>query len=244
MAGKIRTPDDVRVVDDTTGDVLYQPPLCQDLPARLDRLIKFANDSNTSGQWIHPIIRAFIVHFMLSYEHPFVDGNGRVARALFYWTALKYDYWLLEYVSISSVIAESAIRYGRTFLYVETDGSDLTYFLLYHSQVLSKALRRLSEYIVRKKAEVELFEKHLHDVAREGAFNHRQSFLLNEMARSRVSRITIEEQQKQHGVSYLTARSDLEYLNGLGLVKKVKLGRRSFYLAAPNLMRRMTAAAA
>lgn len=44
---------------------------------------------------------------MIAYMHPFVDGNGRTARALFYWYMLKSGYWLTEYLSISRVIAKS-----------------------------------------------------------------------------------------------------------------------------------------
>ena len=66
----------------------------------LDKLIKFANKKPDPKNWIHPLVRTFILHFMLSYEHPFVDGNGRMARALFYCLALKEGYWLIEYVSI------------------------------------------------------------------------------------------------------------------------------------------------
>ncbi len=119
---------------------------------------------------------------MLSYEHPFVDGNGRVARALFYWLALREGYWLTEYVSISSVIAEAKISYGRAFLHTETDGADLTYFLIYHADILSRAVTRLMAFVERKRREVAAFEKRLGDKRRPDAFNRRQSWLLNEFA--------------------------------------------------------------
>jgi Fic family protein len=43
---------------------------------------------------------------MIAYIHPFGDGNGRTARAIFYWSILRSDYWLFEYVSISKFIQE------------------------------------------------------------------------------------------------------------------------------------------
>lgn len=46
--------------------------------------------------FIHPAIRAIILHFWLGYDHPFVDGNGRTARALFYWAMLRQNYSLFE----------------------------------------------------------------------------------------------------------------------------------------------------
>lgn len=240
--GRFRQSDDVQVVDSTDGEILHQPPLAVELIPRLEALIAFANRPNDPGQWIHPLIKAFILHFMLSYEHPFVDGNGRVARALFYWSALRDGYWLIEYVSISSVIAESKIQYGKSFLFVETDDSDLTYFLIYHSKILETALSRLDEYVNRRRTELKAFEKRLSDRTKTDGFNHRQSWILNEMARGRLSRITIGTHGDRQKVSYLTARSDLEALTTASFLRKVKVGRESVYYPARDLVARLTAA--
>jgi Fic family protein len=239
-AGRIRTHDNIRVVDEVTNEILHQPPIADELDTRLARVIKLANRPNEPQSWIHPIVKAIILHFALSYEHPFVDGNGRVARALFYWSALKDGYWLIEYVSISSIIAESKIAYGKSFLHVETDDADLTYFLIYNCKILQKAMTRLSAYIARRREEVKAFEKRLGDHSRPDALNHRQSWLLNECARGRRNRVTIGEHAKQHGVSYLTARSDLERLTESALLRKSTTGRSSLYQPPRDLLKRLT----
>ncbi|HVZ70722.1 MAG TPA: Fic family protein [Rhizomicrobium sp.] len=235
-AGRIRRSDDVRVVDDSTGEVLFQPPPAAELRVRLGRLIEFANAVPDARNWIHPLLRAFILHFMLSYEHPFVDGNGRVARALFYWAALKSGYWLMEYVSISSVIAESKISYGRAFLHTETDNADLTYFLVYHANILDTAISRLLEYADRKRNEVAAFEKRIADRHRHDAFNHRQSWLLNEFARGRLERVTVDEHKRRNAVSYLTARKDLESLTAAKYLLRRKNGKTIEYRPVQNLI--------
>lgn len=240
-AGRIRDTDDIQVVDEADNEILHQPPAAADLKERLGRLIEFANRSNEGGMWIHPLVKAFALHFMLSYEHPFVDGNGRVARALFYWSALSDGYWLIEYVSISSVIAESKIQYGKSFLFVETDASDLTYFLIYHAKILETAITRLMEYVTRRRTELRAFEKRMSDRSKNDGFNHRQSWALNEMARGRLARLTISDHEGQHGVSYLTARADLESLAAASLLRKTKAGRTSIYLPARDLVARLTA---
>ncbi|HJT43064.1 MAG TPA: Fic family protein [Rhizomicrobium sp.] len=239
-SGRFRTTDDVRVVDDTTNEVLHQPPPVAKLDARLDRLMKFANRKYDSSNWIHPLVRAMILHFLLSYEHPFVDGNGRVARALFYWLALKEGYWLIEYVSISAVIAESKIQYGQAFLHTETDSADLTYFLIYHANILKTSLTRLAEFVERKRKEVRVLERRLGDRERPDSFNHRQSWLLNELARNRLSSITVPDHLKQHGVSYLTARKDLEALVDAGCLEKKRWGKTVVYRPVRNLIKHLT----
>lgn len=241
-AGRLRTADDIQVVD-AYGEILHQPPLATDLPERLDSLMRFANEKQLEKDWVHPLVKAFILHFMLSYEHPFVDGNGRVARALFYWASLREDYWLMEYASISSVIAEKKTAYGKAFLHVETDGTDLTYFLIYHAEILQTAIKRITEFAARKREEVAALESRLADKHWPDAFNHRQSWLLNEFARSRLLKITVGEHQERNGVSYLTARTDLETLLEAGILQKTKSGKTSIYRPVRDLIKRLTSSA-
>ncbi|WP_292085485.1 MULTISPECIES: Fic family protein [unclassified Brevundimonas] len=239
-SGRVRSSDDVQVVDDSSGEILHQPPSHLELSSRLVDLVNFANSSNHGGLWIHPLVRAFILHFLLSYEHPFVDGNGRVARALFYWLAIREGYWLIEYVSISSVIAESKIQYGKSFLHVETDDADLTYFLIYNAKILETAISRLISYVDRRKNELSAFESRLSDRSQRDGFNHRQSWVLNEMARGRLPRINISTHADRQGVAYLTARADLEDLTVRALLRKTKVGRESIYSPARDLLSRLT----
>lgn len=85
-AGRIQRPDEKRVAvwDETTGDILHEPPPAKELADRMKNMCDFANGHNTDGPYMHPLIRAIILHFWLAYDHPFEDGNGRTARALFY----------------------------------------------------------------------------------------------------------------------------------------------------------------
>jgi len=239
-AGRIRTSDDIQVVDDSSGEILHQPPMHALLPDRLKRLFDFANAPAEGNNWIHPLIKAITIHFMLAYEHPFVDGNGRVARALFYWFACKAGYWLIEYVSISSVISEAKIEYGKSFLFVETDNADLTYFICNQLFTLKKAMDRLHAYVERRRAEVDAFNERLLDRKRVDAFNSRQSYLINEFVRQRASRITISEHQERQGVSYLTARKDLEELLEMGLFRKSKSGQTSIYRPVNNMFEKLS----
>ena len=131
VSGEIRKDNNV-VVADFYGEQAFHPPNWETIPARLHKLCEFANanhDASNSNNFIHPIIKAIILHFMLGYIYPFGDGNGRTARALFYWSMLRAGYWLFEYISISKLIKEKRGAYDKAFLYSETDEFDLTYFL-------------------------------------------------------------------------------------------------------------------
>ena len=117
-AGAYRTNDEVVVEDAITHEVVHTPPSYKDILPFIEDLCIFFNENNTKV-FIHPIIKGIIIHFMIAYMHPFVDGNGRTARALFYWYMLKSGYWLTEYLSISRVIAKSKKSYENAYLYTE-----------------------------------------------------------------------------------------------------------------------------
>ena len=130
-AGRFRRDDEqIRVIDEIEGTVFHDPPPAAGLPRRLADLCEFAN-GRTPGYFVHPVIRAIILHFWLAYDHPFVDGNGRTARALFYWAMLHEDLQLFEFISISQILLQAPMQYAKAFLHSETDANDLTYFILY-----------------------------------------------------------------------------------------------------------------
>ena len=139
-AGRLRTNNEVVVEDGITHEVVHTPPPFEELPTFLKELCKYFNETN-ARVFVHPIIRGIIIHFMVAYMHPFVDGNGRTARALFYWYMLKQGYWLTEYLSISRVIAMSKKSYEKAYQYVEADDDDLGYFIAYNLKVLDQVAK-------------------------------------------------------------------------------------------------------
>ena len=68
--------------------IYHIPPKENFLKEQMVDFIKYANDEGDEG-FMHPILKAILIHFWIGYLHPFYDGNGRIARALFYWYLLK-----------------------------------------------------------------------------------------------------------------------------------------------------------
>jgi Fic family protein len=235
-AGRLRTSREaIQVVDDTTGEVLRDPPPADLLPGRLEQLCRFAN-FEIPDQFIHPVIRAILLHFWLAFDHPFVDGNGRCARALFYWSMLQQDYWLCQFISISQIIYHAPIQYGKAFLYTETDDNDVTYFVLHQLRVIEKALDELHRYIDRKIAERRDLERRI----RLGAhLNERQLDLVAHALRHPDARYDIRRHAADYGVVYQTARTDLLDLADRGLLHKRKIGRTYCFMPVAQLQARL-----
>lgn len=235
-AGRFRRADETIFVADQYNEVFHTPPPAEQLNGRLELLCRFANGQLESG-YIHPAIRSIILHFMLAYDHPFIDGNGRTARALFYWSMLRHKYWLFEFVSISQIILNAPAKYGRAFLYTETDENDLTYFILYHLEVIRRAVDKLHEYIQRKTKRLQALERDLKGLA---GLNYRQRMLISHALRHPYQRYTFRSHQTSHNIVYQTARLDLLDLERKGLLKSRKIGRTWYFTPAEKLEEKLT----
>ena len=205
--GSLRDNDDIKVIDTVDGSIVHHPPPISELPSLLDDLIKFFNDDDPK-LFIHPIIKACIIHFMIGFIHPFTDGNGRTARALFYYYLLKKEYWLTEYLSISRLILKSKSSYAKAFLYSEIDDNDLTYFLIYNIRTMKLAFEELRIYIRRKNEE----KKQITEFLGVDGLTYRQTLILEWFREEGGVILTISETGKRLGVSYMTARTDLNEL--------------------------------
>ena len=236
-AGRLQEPSEERVhVAWSDGTVTHVPPPADQLRARLEAMCRYANGGGKG--FTHPVVRAVLLHLWLAYDHPFEDGNGRTARALFYREMLSSGYWLFEYVSISRLLLKAPSQYGLSFLYAETDGFDATYFLLYQLGILKRAIEELLAYLVRKMAEVRETEALL----RRTDLNHRQVALLTHALRHRDAVYTVHSHGESHRVTRQSARADLLDLERGGLLDRRVIGRRFEFIPVPDLRERLHAA--
>lgn len=237
-AGRFRlAEEEVSVVDVTTDEILYTPPPAATLEKRIEEVCDFANAK--SKPFVHPIIKAMALHFALGFIHPFVDGNGRTARAVFYWYMLKNGYWLFEYLPISRIIVGAPAKYARAYLYTETDNGDLGYFNHYHLDVVIRSIKELHEYLEDQQRQLNEADKLLEQFTN---LNYRQKALLQDALKHSGHKYTAREHEGKYRVSYNTARTDLIELHQLGLFterRREKGGKERVYGAAPDLMKRL-----
>jgi Fic family protein len=239
-AGRLQSPDEERiaVVDRIDGTVIHAPPPADQLPERLQALCDFANEGESPDRFIHPVLRAVLLHFWLAYDHPFEDGNGRTARTLFYWYMRSRGYWLVEYLSISRILRHAPGKYSRAFLMTETDGRDATYFIVYQLEVVQRAVEQLHDYLQQKIKDVRDVEQLLKGSDR---FNHRQFALLGNALRVPDAVYTFQTHAASHGVTHETARADLLPLVEMGFLNQRRQGRRYTFTPSADLPERLKA---
>lgn len=233
--GVFRTTDDIHIVDVQTGRILHTPPGQQELEGLMNELCAFANDDMKEDFFLHPISKAIIIHFLVGFIHPFSDGNGRTARALFYWYLIKKGYWLIEYMSVSRIILGSKAQYARAYQHTERDENDLTYFILYNLKAIAQSLSELKKYIERKNKE----KKDLLALLRNTEYNDRQVELLQEILDNRKSIFTVTEVETRFGISNQTARNDLNYLVKKDLLAPRKSGKKIQFVSVEGAAKRI-----
>ncbi|WP_100636584.1 Fic family protein [Marinomonas sp. ef1] len=229
--GVIRTTDDV-VVENNDGEVVHTPPKADDLETRLNMLVEWVNESHHDAEgsdYIHPLVKAITLHFRIGYEHPFHDGNGRVARALFYWYMFKNEFAAFRYIAISLLLKEAPVQYGKSYLYTETDEMDLTYFVDYQCRIIIRAINKFKESYTESVQELEAFNRWLLDSGLYRKLTDKQQTVL-QVAKNGLAKIfTINNVKDNLGCSYNTAATVLNGLVELKLFEKVKDGREWVY---------------
>jgi len=179
---------------------------------------------------------------MIAYIHPFGDGNGRTARAIFYWSILRSgDYWLFEYASISKFIKEKRGAYDKAFIYTETDDFDLTYFIYNQVETIEKAVTSLYAYIDRKRDEFYEFMNWMSRSPLAKTLIRGHLEILKEALKSPGKEFTAKQVAIDFGVTENTARNYLAFLvaKDLLVLAQSKRGKARIYIAPANLKARL-----
>lgn len=223
---RFRKDEDIRVVDTSKSEVVHTPPPFNKIAGAIDWLCQFIN--GRSGDFVNPVIRGIVAHYALAYLHPFVDGNGRTARVLFYFCMAKAGYPFVKYISISSKISVSKSRYEASFRESESDNLDIGYFILYNLEVITDSIEW-----VRKKIERSKEQARRQSVMLNGTLSPKQSEIIGKMMSGEWLYADAASVCQQLGVSHPTAMKLLRELERLGLLIQTRQGRRklTFILA-------------
>lgn len=229
--GHLRIRDDV-VVQDGQGNTVHVPPPAAGLAARLRVLSQWINQSHDDPHRVdhlHPLIKGIALHFALGYEHPFRDGNGRVARALFYWFMFKNDFSAFRYIAISVLLRNAPVKYGRSYLNTEADDLDLTYFIDFQCLVVLRAVSSFTEAYRESLVNAESLDRWLSESGFFERLSGKQRAVY-QVARSGMAKeFTAVNVKENLGCSYNTASATLNGLVDLALFEKRKLGREWVY---------------
>ncbi len=225
--GVFRQTDDI-VVADNDGQIVHTPPPHEGIKRRFNLLCNWINkchNDEDNTDYFHPLVKAIALHFAIGFEHPFRDGNGRVARSLFYWFMFKNDYAAFRYIAISVLLKAAPAKYGKSYLYTETDGMDLTYFIEYQCDIIHRAINKFKDAYKKSLDDIESFNQWIWSSGLYKKLSEKQRVVF-QVAKSGIASIFTASSVKDNlGCSYNTAATVLNGLVDLNIFEKKKHGR-------------------
>lgn len=210
VRGRDRAPGEFRRTQVHLGsDRRYVPPPVQHLETCLDDFEKFLHDSTA----IDPLVRAFLAHYQFEAIHPFVDGNGRVGRALLALSAYTWAELSTPWLYLSPFFDAHKDEYIDRLFAVSATGAwdEWVRFCLQGTVEVCR------DAVVRCDRLRALREEFRDRVARGSGRMHRLVDLL-----FAYPIITVTEAMRRLGVTYPTARADIGKLETLGIVRELE----------------------
>ena len=220
-----RDKDDITVSNPLAGEIYHRPKKASIVEKEMRDLCHFANTDDKEN-YIHPVVKAIILHFWIGYLHPFTDGNGRTARFLFYWYLIKKGYWLLEHIPTSDVIKKSKTSYQKAYLYSnQEDELDLGYFVQYILRSIILSIKNFENHLKkRRQRDIQTGEL----LGTSGDFNSRQVSIVNTLIKHN-NPMEIEVHRRKFQLSYEMSRRDFLGLEEKGILQKRKSGKKFLY---------------
>lgn len=227
--GRFRTDDDEIGVYWNDEILIHESPKADFMMKEIDRLIDFANNNSV---FMHPVIKATMLHFWLGYLHPFCDGNGRTARAIFYWYMIKNDYWAMLYLPLSTLIKRSPVQYMHAYVYAEQDGLDFSYFFDYIIRKIIASIDEFNSFIDKTVVENQKISQLINQ---EIKTNNRQNQMIKYLLAASDNYISIASHSRLNNVVRMTAERDIKALKEKGLLRPEPNGKSVHYFASDKL---------
>lgn len=156
QSGAFRTVQ-VVVKNNQTGEITFRPPPALEVPYQVRSFLEFLK--LTSPEIMHPAIKAGITHYELVRIHPFLDGNGRVARSIAQLVLFLEGYETKKFFALEEFYDRDAMRYYEALQGVEKSDGMLTGWLEYFTEGLAIELNRVKEKVQSLSQDIKLKEE-------------------------------------------------------------------------------------
>jgi len=211
-----------------TGEIGFRPPPAVEVPYLIKDFFAWLN--NQEAKELHPVLRAGMAHYVLVAIHPFVEGNGRTARAFATLVLFLEGYDIKRFFSLEENFDQDSPSYFGALMATsnqnqDLDKRDLTTWLEYFTGVLAIELNRIKERIRRLSIDIKMKTK----IGKQVALSERQMKLVEYLEENREL-ITPTARKILPMVSDDTLVRDLKDLIKKGIVKKEGRTKAAKYL--------------
>lgn len=219
--GQYRTNNkvDTSLIDALAG---YKPVDARLVAPLMETVFDLYNN-DAAPFFIHPLVKAGIIHYLVVTIRPFKDANGRMARLLAQMYLLKKDYWVAAFISVSNVISKLRPQYHKSIVQSQTDANNTGYFIQFYIQSVQMAYKSLRDFVLRISR-----EKARTAANKLPGYNERQTAVLQWLKEDAEKVVTIRELRSIYGISKETARTDLTALVNKGWIKYYHINKKTY----------------
>lgn len=186
-----------------------------------------------SPRYFPSLLKGILLHYFISYIHPYFDGNGRTARTMFYYKAIKNDLKFVELLSVSAYLKNHGKQYEKSFEKVVQNDLDITYFIDFNLEALAEALKKVSkkvDFLLRINSLQKRFDLSAHQIG-----------LLQKLALHKFRTYDIEGYAESIDKSREIARQELKRLSEIGLLEETRQGKKFVYRIKKDALEKMLA---
>mgnify|MGYP000880988372 CR=1 FL=1 len=204
----------VKGAGDSAGKIVFRPPISVEVPFMVEEFFEWLNSPETKKT--HPIFRAAIAHYQLVFIHPFIEGNGRTARALASLILYGTGYDFKRFFSLEEYFDSDVESYYSALQSVQqSENAEMTYWLEYFCYGLAIEVDKVKEKVLKLSKDLKLKK----ELGRQVALSERQIILL-ELLQDQGEITSTDAQDILPNVSVDTVLRDLKDLIEKGVVKK------------------------
>ncbi len=204
-----------------TGKVIFMPPPPGEVPDLMNWFIEWVN--STESKNLDPVIVAGLSHYEFVRIHPFVDGNGRTARALATLILNLRDFDIKKFFALDDYYDSDRTAYYNALKSVDPKTLDLTQWLEYFTDGVLLSISKIKEKVLQLS-----IEKHKKGVRGQVALTEKQTKVVEHIISN--GRITSGEIQKMLKISRQAAHKELIKLIELDLVEQKGAGKAIYYV--------------
>lgn len=211
----------VHVGNRVTGEVIFMPPKPENVLGLMEEFVDWLTSDDTYQ--LNPVLIAGIAHYEFVRIHPFVDGNGRTARALATLILYLREFDIKRFFALDDYYDSDRIAYYNALKSVDQKALDLTNWLEYFTDGVFISMSKVKERVLRLS-----LEKHKKELKGQIALTERQMKIVEHIQRN--GRITSGEIQKMFKISRQAAHKEMKKLIGIDIIEAKGSGKAIYYI--------------
>lgn len=200
--------------------ITFQPPRTKEVSKLVQSFLDWLNE--TTLQQMNPVLVAGIAHYEMVRIHPFIDGNGRTARALATLLLLMQEFDTKRFFALEDYYDSDRIAYYAALKSVDPKTINITKWLEYFCEGVAFCVNRVKEKVLalsgNKKATASFEQVTL---------TQRQMQIVESISRS--GRITSKEMQAMFKITPQAIHKEMKKLMDLKVIKLIGKGRGACY---------------